>query len=343
MRKLFLIAIVALFFSSSAFQDEVDSKVKDSVDRGLAWLARSQNKDGSFGNGTASVAATALAGLAFLAGGITPERGQHAESVKSAVSFILKCVSKEGYINERGIGRGGSGMHGHGFAVLFLASVYGMTGRDYDTGELKEKLKRAIKLSEKCQSQSGGWFYEPQSLTEEGSVTITQVAGLRAARNAGLSVDEKVVKKAIDYILGTTTDAGWVQYNWGSKGGGMQSVTLTAKGASVLVFLGKYRGEKKLTAMLDNILKNLTGKGRRGFYWLTKFFMSIATHQAGGEYWNKFWDYARKDILSKQASDGGWKSESESQQYGPAFGTALALLVLQMPYRYLPIFQSAAE
>ena len=41
------------------------------IQNGLAWLARSQNADGSFGSGTyrGNIAVTSLAGLAFMAGG----------------------------------------------------------------------------------------------------------------------------------------------------------------------------------------------------------------------------------------------------------------------------------
>src|SRR3954453_5131604 len=40
------------------------------IQKGLGWLARSQNADGSFGSGTyrGNIAVTSLAGLAFMAG-----------------------------------------------------------------------------------------------------------------------------------------------------------------------------------------------------------------------------------------------------------------------------------
>src|SRR3954468_14035686 len=49
------------------------------IQKGLGWLARSQNADGSFGSGTyrGNIAVTSLAGLAFMAGGSSPGRGPH--------------------------------------------------------------------------------------------------------------------------------------------------------------------------------------------------------------------------------------------------------------------------
>src|SRR3954449_12383964 len=49
------------------------------IQKGLGWLARSQNADGSFGSGTyrGNIAVTSLAGLAFMAAGSSPGRGPY--------------------------------------------------------------------------------------------------------------------------------------------------------------------------------------------------------------------------------------------------------------------------
>ncbi|RLT00903.1 MAG: prenyltransferase, partial [Planctomycetota bacterium] len=56
---------------------------------------------------------------------------------------------------------------------------------------------------------------------------------------------------------------------------------------------------------------------------------------AGGERWSKWWPAVRAELLSRQQADGSW-SDAQS---GDAYATAMALIVLQMPKRYLPIFQ----
>ncbi|MHB1559711.1 MAG: hypothetical protein ACYC61_19865, partial [Isosphaeraceae bacterium] len=52
------------------------------IQSGLAWLARNQNADGSFGSGTykGNIAVTSLAGLAFMASGSSPGRGPYGPS-----------------------------------------------------------------------------------------------------------------------------------------------------------------------------------------------------------------------------------------------------------------------
>ena len=54
-------------------------ETNDAIKKGLAWLARTQNADGSFGSGTyrGNIAVTSLAGLAFMASGSSPGRGPY--------------------------------------------------------------------------------------------------------------------------------------------------------------------------------------------------------------------------------------------------------------------------
>ena len=44
----------------------------------------------------------------------------------------------------------------------------------------------------------------------------------------------------------------------------------------------------------------------------------------------------RAELLGEQRPDGSWPNDIGP---GPAFGTAVACIILQIPLRYLPIFQ----
>ena len=50
-----------------------------------------------------------------------------------------------------------------------------------------------------------------------------------------------------------------------------------------------------------------------------------------------------KIVVCSIAGVGRAWMRGESQNYGPGFGTSLALITLQVPNRYLPIFQRAAD
>jgi squalene cyclase len=57
--------------------------------------------------------------------------------------------------------------------------------------------------------------------------------------------------------------------------------------------------------------------------------------RAGGEHWNEWYPAIRDLLLRDQLPDGAWTDSTVCTEYG----TAMALIVLQMPNNYLPIFQ----
>ncbi|MBI2933348.1 MAG: terpene cyclase/mutase family protein [Planctomycetes bacterium] len=334
--------------------EEMTVEQARAIQKGLDYLARTQTKNGSWGNGAAPVATTAIAGLAFLAGGHLPERSRYGEHVRRAVQYLLSKRGRSGrgrgYVNEgQSRGAGGSGMHGHGYAILFLAEVYGMTGSmpEVDTETLKEAVTDGIHVIEAAQCANGGWNYEPNPNFDEGSVTVTQVQALRAARNAGIKVNPQTIEKAVEYINKSTDAAGQTRYSLTS--GGHSSFALTAAGMSVLNFLGQYNNDK-IKKGCDSLLRQLPGQGANnanmgawgGWYFYGNYYATLALYQMGNESWRKWFVAVRADLLKTQSPDGAWKN-AESGQYGESFGTGFALQILQIPCRYLPIYQRAND
>lgn len=337
--------------SGGAPGPEMTPEVEAAIERGLAFLARAQNPSGSYGSGGAPVATTALAGMAFLAGGHLPGRSRYGENVRKALAYVLTCAGRSGYINEgQARGVGGSGMHGHGYATMFLAECYGMVGEtpDFDAETLKEKLTAAVRLIEQSQCPNGGWNYEPNPSYDEGSVTVTQVQALRAARNAGIKVSLRTIQKAVEYIDKSTDANGQTRYSLTS--GGHTSFALTAAGMSVLHFLGTY-DHPKLRKGLDSIVRTLPGGGANnaamgawgGWYFYGNYYATLACYQAGGTYWERWWPALRRDLVATQNKATGAWTNGESVSYGDAFGTALALQMLQIPYRTLPLYQRGSD
>ena len=62
----------------------VDAEIEKAIGRGLEFLARTQNRDGSWrgsgGYGVYPTAMTALAGMALIGSGATPTRSRHPAS-----------------------------------------------------------------------------------------------------------------------------------------------------------------------------------------------------------------------------------------------------------------------
>jgi hypothetical protein len=321
---------------------EVTREQIEAVEKGLTWLSKNQYSSGAIG-ATCQTAFTGLAGLAFLANNSTPYRGKYAKSVRGCLKFILKCASKaSGYINEAaGRGLGGSGMHGHGYATWFLAELYGMCGDMVDLGDesVKDKVQRALQVIASSQDPTGGWTYEPQPYGHEGSVTITQVQAMRSARNSGLMVDKKVVDKGLDYIRKSTMADGTIAYSLGSRGSG-GTYALTAAGMCVFAMYGAYDAPEVKRGM-KALMEFLTGARHRGGHhdYYAHLYAGQACFYAKSKdpaFWTKGYDVIRKELIQSQDKVSGcWPNDG----YGGAFGTACACLVLQIPFRYLPVFQ----
>ena len=59
-----------------------------------------------------------------------------------------------------------------------------------------------------------------------------------------------------------------------------------------------------------------------------------AMYLAGDPYWSKWYPAIRDELVAKQQAQGAWYDS-----VSPEYGTAMACIILQVPNRYLPIFQ----
>jgi hypothetical protein len=111
----------------------------------------------------------------------------------------------------------------------------------------------------------------------------------------------------------------------------------SAAGVASLFYAGIYKDEA-IDKGIEYITANaLPGEGNRqaAHYYYGHYYAVQAMYLAGGEAWAKWWPAIRKELLDKQQADGSWPDPS----VGPAYGSAMALIILQMPKRFLPIFQ----
>ena len=151
---------------------EITPDLDQAVAKGLEFLRKAQHRNGSwFGRGGAyPMAMTGLAGTAFLAAGRTPGRGRDSALLKKAVDYVLAHQRPDGLYDSGN--ESSRPMYGHGFAMMFLAQVYGMeVGDEEFRDQLARSLERAVTRSQSAQSMDGGWYYTPNANRHEGSVT----------------------------------------------------------------------------------------------------------------------------------------------------------------------------
>ena len=310
-----------------AMEAEYSIESRLAIENGLKYLAESQAPDGAFGHLShygAHVGITGLAGLAFLSEGSTPGRGRFGGQVDRCLSFLLSHSSESGLITAES---SHGPMYGHGFAALFLAEVYGMSHRP----ELREALRKAIRLIATTQNEEGGWRYQPVRADADISVTICQVMALRAARNAGIFVDKDIIDNAVEYVRKSQNPDGGFRYMLSSGG---SAFARSAAGVAALQYAGIYSGEEIERGLLY-LERFMPPKERTvGHYYYGHYYAAQAMFLAGDAHWQRWWPAIRAELLEKQEANGSWRGQA-----GDEYGTAMALIIFQMPNRLLPIFQ----
>ena len=360
MSRITLIALaVAVFgFTPALRADEAKVDVQESIRKGLEWLAKNQNKsEGCWEahGGQYPTTMTGLAGMAMLMEGSTMREGKYSQNIKRAVEWFMKRSQPNGLLgNPNNPTEASRYMYGHGFGLLFLASVYGEEDDDKRRKDLEKLLTKAVEFTGKAQTDKGGWGYVSASEGgnfDEGSVTVTQLQPLRAARNAGIVVPKSIIDKSIEYMKNSTTPNGGVIYslaNGGFAAAGGERPPLTAAAVASAFSQGEYKSDlaKK---WLRYCQKNIPfGKGRMAHDEYQNYYFSQAMYVLGDEGWEKLfpgekngmkWSEFRKGMFeylkSTQAADGSWSGG----YVGPVFATSINLTILQLENATLPIYQ----
>jgi len=331
---------------------ELDKRAVAAIEKGLAYLAAHQEGDGSWkdvvgrkinysyvGMHDKHVGVTALACMSFIARGDFPGRGPYGENVRRGLEFILKSMDMNGFVTY-----GESRMYSHAFATLFLAEVYGMSGRE-DVGK---SLRSAVDAIVRAQNAQGAWRYKPDSQDSDLSVTVCQVMALRAARNSGISVPMSTIKRAMDYVRKSASPGGAFYYqiydDRGFKAMSRVSYALTAAGVAALQGAGDY-DSKEVKRGINYLYRDYVGAPRPRHiveremrhtfeYLYGQYYATQAMYQSGGRNWSDYWTRLKSELIEFQYDDGRWQD-----LVGPNYATAMSTLLLQIPRRYLPIFQ----
>jgi hypothetical protein len=347
--------------------EEIPEKYKVHIRKGLDWIAKNQQKDGHWAaNGDAHpVAMTGLAGLALLMEGSTVRDGKYAPQIRKAVDWLMERSQRQ---NRNGLignpdhpTEAGRYMYGHGFSMLFLGSAYGEEDDRDRRDRLKDILTRAAVYTGNAQSSHGGWFYSSAKDghdADEGSVTVTQMQGLRACREAGIPVNKDIMKKGYDYLRKSTTQRGGVVYSFGRGAGGApvggERPALTAAAIACLFSAGEYKDEyvkKWFKYCYESRLHEQGFAGGHDEY--TQFYLAPSIYFLGEDGWAKMfpdtpagkgitWSKYRQALFerlsSSQGADGSWPGAG-GWSVGPVFSTAVACCIMQLDNNVLPVYQ----
>jgi len=333
----------------------VPAKYREAIDKGLAYLARTQGNDGHWeaNGGQYPVALTALASMAMLMEGSTLGEGKHADSIRKAVNWLMKRKQPDGLLDDPNhAGEQGRYLFGHGYAMLFLATVYGQEEDVERRQKLEKILTKAVEYTGNAQSSRSGWGYVSAAEGgnfDEGASTEAQLQGLRAARNAGIVVPKKLID--IDYLRKCTTPDGGIIYSLSGGGGGQGRPPLTAAALACMFTAGEYDSDlaRKWIKFCQQTIPNHKPEARMGHDEYTQYYYAQALYILGDKgyeklfpgskpaeqlTWSKYRETTFDAILARQGVDGGWNGP-----IGPVYSTACYLTVLQLDNGALQIYQ----
>lgn len=318
-------------------RDLVTPRTDQAIQAGLEWLAGRQQADGAFGPEQGfsryrrNPAVIALCGLALLSSGSTPGRGPYGAHLDRCIELLLRFVTPSGFIAEPNAEYDEQPMYGHGFATMFLAEVYGMTPRR----EVRTALHRAVELIIDTQNREGGWRYAPEPRDADISVTVCEMMALRAAHNVGLSVPRETIDRAVAYVMRCQNPDGGFKYQ--ALAGGESLFPRSAAALVALYTSGVHEGPV-IEAGLRYLMLHRPGEASffdRGYFYYAHYYAVQAAWHAGGDIWRAWYPAMREVLLTLQLPGGNWTDPGIGNEYA----TAMALIALQVPNNYLPIFQ----
>jgi hypothetical protein len=141
----------------------------------------------------------------------------------------------------------------------------------------------------------------------------------------------------VKYLERCKTPEGGIQYSLGSGGG--PRIAISAAAIATLYNAGDY-DSKLADACLNYVKKqfdqqkNQWSKGG-GHDYYTHLYASQAFYQAGDKYWDDYFPTTRDQLIRMQSRDGSWSGDG----IGNVYGTSIGLIILQLPYKFLPIYQ----
>src|SRR5271155_5737580 len=112
------LAVMLLVGPAQVHGEEVPREYRETIKKGLDWLAKTQFKDGHWEgvNGQYAVSMTALGGMAMLCEGSTIREGKYRDNIRRAANWLMDRVQPNGLIGvPTSMAEGGRYMYGHGF------------------------------------------------------------------------------------------------------------------------------------------------------------------------------------------------------------------------------------
>ncbi len=309
-------------------------EVEAAIDRGLAYLAAEQNADGGWAT-KYRTAVTGLALMAFMLKGHFPDRAPHGEVVGKGVDYLLA----EGRQRHGLMSGGDRSMYEQGLATLALSEAWGMSGRR--NPEIRQGLKLAVDVIIRAQTKrdgsknDGGWRYDPQPGDADLSHSVMLLMALASAQEAGILVPDDTMTRAVAYVKRCFQEVdGGFSY---LAGRGESGYARTAGGCLSLMIAGQRQSPEAQMALKYLLRAPDTNFANTSHYCYAHYYAIQTMYQAGEQPFRDWYPKISTPLLKMQSRDGSFRVPSDYT--GGEYSTAFAILILGVPYRFLPIYQ----
>ncbi len=293
-------------------------------------------------------AATGLALMCFLGAGQTHLEGQYKDTVFKGLSFLISNMRFQKGEGGWYVGSGSKGfddMYAHGIATIAMCEAYGMT----KDPALRDAAQAGLNYLRFAQNAStGGWHYAPNGLGDT-SVVGWQMMALKSGAMSGFTVDIDVVRKA-NYFLDQMAfdDGASYHYDFNSKGKQAKyNQSCTACAVLCRMYSGMPKDHPSIKAAVEKFSK--AGPSKTGTYY--NYYATQVLKQYGGKEWETWNVQMRDQLLATQVNTGHaagswyWDDNHSTNSGGRFYTTCMGTMILEVYYRYMPLYneQSAED
>lgn len=319
--------VAAIVVQGAPAQDLEPSKVRESIERGVEYLLRSQNDDGSWSDfPTVHGGVTALVTLALLNSGVDPQD----EAIQRALRNLREIRPEKTYV----------------------VSLQTMAYCEADPKRFAPDIARNAEWLEKQQNKqgpiAGSWGYPSGA---DNSNSQFAMLALDDAERAGATVSDNTWRLALDYWREQQNPDGSWGYTAGERNG---TGSMTCAGiASVVIAISRLsEGDAKIdgTRVQCCADRQTDDAVERALEWLGRRFRVDSNPEGSGNLWTLYYLYgvertgrltARRFIgghdwyregtaalvRTQDSLSGFWKYPGHAEDQ-PQIATSLALLFL---------------